>query len=354
MFQLRIEDKILESLEDFQSDVEFKHSWAKETINFCRDWLAGKESFELSTSGSTGKPKKISVDRSQMEASAKATQSFLATTHMTRILNCLSPEYIAGKMNLVRAMVWNCSILCEEPSNRPFGEQALAFQPTFTTMVPSQVAHIMDIPGWSIGLRHLLIGGAPLPESLKAKIVEKKIPAWQTYAMTETVSHIAMAKITSFPLRYHTLPRVTIGMTQRGTLWTQSPMSRNERLETNDIIQLISPTEFYWKGRLDFVINSGGIKLHPEELERKIEIILHALGLSYRFFLFAIPDETLGEKLGMVIEAEDRSQESMILGAMKSQLGSIYSPKEVFTVNNFDETANGKLDRKSTLSQLGF
>lgn len=355
MFQLRIEDKILQSVSDFEACPEFSETWAQESIRFCLAWLRGEKTFSLQTSGSTGKPKVISVSRQQMEASARATRSFLGTGKNSRILNALNPEYIAGKMNLVRAMVWKCAILCEPPSNHPIGTAGLEFRPTFVTLVPTQVIELLHRPQKKDSIKHLLIGGAPLSESLKKEIASSGIPAWQSYGMSETVSHIALARITQFPLRYHTLPRVEIGVSEEDALWVRCSMSDSEKIQTKDRVQLVSPTEFYWKGRLDFVINSGGIKLHPEELELKMESIIHEFFPGTEFFLAGEKDEKLGEKLVLLIEGPkiDSKIRADFFKKLKGTLQKFEVPKELYSISPFSRTPSGKINRKATLGQLG-
>ncbi|MDN3203265.1 AMP-binding protein [Algoriphagus sediminis] len=351
MFQLRIEDKTFTKKEDFLTESSFTEPWAKATIDFCGKWLSGESEFQLRTSGSTGKPKLITVKRSQMEASAKATQSFLGTSSRSRIMNSLNPEFIAGIMNLVRAMVWRCPIFCEKPSNSPLKAPS-DFQPTFITLVPSQLEGLLSQPGKLSGLKHILVGGAPTNQTLREKISESRIPAWQTFGMTETVSHFALARITPFPLKYHVLPGVEIGVSEQNNLWVKSPMSDMKVVQTNDVVNMVSPTEFYWIGRSDFVINSGGIKLHPEELEIKIQMIL-GNELPNRFFLFGKEDEKLGEKLCMALEDPNHEINTKEMRTkIKESLGSIQTPKEIFVLPSFVETKNGKVQRKASISDL--
>lgn len=180
---------------------------------------------------------------------------------------------------LVRAMVWDCPIWLIEPKSNPFSDLDNDISPDFVAMVPLQVETCLGDPKALIKLKkisHLIIGGAPLSQSLKSQLIENKISAWQTYGMTETVSHIALAKIDKGELEYQTLPNVEIGQDSRGTIWIKSPMSGPEQIQTNDLVELTSETSFKWQGRVDFVINSGGVKFHPELLEKQSEVIIDA------------------------------------------------------------------------------
>src|SRR5690554_4469576 len=147
-----------------------ERDWPKQTpyfetsLSFCRDWLNGKNVFELQTSGSTGSPKTIKVSRAQMSSSAKATGDFFNIQPQASLLCCLNTAMIAGKMMLVRAMEWDSFLYLVEPSSNPLlgfsADQSL----DFATMVPVQLETCLG-DEYSRGLVHriqnLLIGGAP-------------------------------------------------------------------------------------------------------------------------------------------------------------------------------------------------
>ena len=112
---------------------------------------------------------------------------------------------------------------------------------------------------------------------------------------------------------------------------------------TNDVVEVVSKTEFNWKGRLDHVINSGGVKLHPEEIEQKLSHTIHS-----RFFIAGVPDEILGEKCILVIEGKNYQ----ITKKYFSKLSRFEIPKEVFFIPKFIETGSGKIRRFKTLDLL--
>jgi O-succinylbenzoic acid--CoA ligase len=96
------------------------------------------------------------------------------------------------------------------------------------------------------------------------------------------------------------------------------------------------------------VINSGGIKLHPEEIERKL-----AIHIKSRFFVAGIPDEKLGEKLVLIIEGNENPAISNEVRNLKT-LSKFEAPKETFFVEKFIETETGKIQRIQTLQKIGF
>jgi len=353
MFQLRYQSyyystsqalPILEELPEF----------AQVAFAFCRDWLAGQETFIQQTSGSTGAPKLQILSRTQMEASAAATGAFFGTTTREHLLCCLNPAFIAGKMMLVRAMVWDCPITLVEPSANPLLEMEEQF--TFVALVPLQVeAGLAEKKSRKLlqSIPHVLIGGAALPHKIQQGLVQQGIRAWQSFGMTETVSHIALAPIEEGELVYQALPGVAIGINEQDCLWIQSPMSGSEKIQTNDIIELQSKNSFLWLGRADFVVNSGGIKLFPEQLERRIAPLLEKTCPGRAYFLFGEKDSRLGEQLVLYVEGTGEENKRLALEAgLKQILGKYEVPKKIYFKAAFAYTPTRKINRHTTAASL--
>lgn len=351
MFELIIGSNRFSSLGDFQHIPSDLPEFALEGFSFCKEWLNGRKIFELQTSGSTGKPKLIKVKRSQMLESALATQSYLDIPNGIESLCCMNTRYIAGKMMLVRAMVWGSPLLLIEPSSNPFINLTKDFNPKFVAMAPLQLEESLNFNLENLKkIEYLIIGGAPISKNLKSLILENKLTAFQTFGMTETVSHIALAPIREEELIYEILPGVQFGIDERGALWTKSLMSNGQIIQTNDLVKLISKNSFQWLGRADFVVNSGGVKLHPEILEPKIESIIRTHFPDSNFFLFGLPDESLGQRLALFIESESRDKEKAknLQEELKLRLGKYESPKEVYLIREFIRTESGKINRQKT------
>ncbi|TFV94245.1 acyl-CoA synthetase [Algoriphagus kandeliae] len=353
MFQLHFENQIFRTPEDFRSSSD--NEVLQQALSFCRDWMEGIETFIQKTSGSTGVPKEIEITRKQMIASAQATGDFFQIKSSDLLLACLHPNYIAGKMMLVRAIIWDAPLILVEPSSDPLQRIPNTIHPDFVAMVPLQVENSLknqDSKRKLQQIKHILIGGAPCSAQLQKQLAENEIQAWQSFGMTETVSHIALAKITGAPLWYHPLPGVKIGQDERETLWIESPMSRNQRIQTNDRITFNSSGNFQWLGRVDFVVNSGGIKLFPEVLEQQIEVEMDNFFPGKRYFLGGIPDPTLGEKLVLLIESseKDRQKAEILLRQLTSKISRYERPREVVFLTHFEETSSGKINRIKTLA----
>jgi o-succinylbenzoate---CoA ligase len=354
MFKLHFDNRVYSKSGDFEPIKEALPDFAHAAFSFCKSWLEGETLFIQSTSGSTGAPKQIHISRQQMEASAKATGAFFQTDSHSRLLCCLNPAFIAGKMMLVRAMVWGCEIHLIEPSSNPlknFNEKI-----DFAALVPMQVQVSLADETSLINLqsiKNVIVGGAALSSQLQAELVKKGIHAWQTFGMTETVSHIALAKISNEELIYEALPGVSIGQDSRGTLWVQSEMSGPAPVQTNDLIELQSNNSFRWFGRVDFVVNSGGIKLFPEVIEKKAEEVIFEIFPSVRYIFCGEQDELLGERLVLLLETNySSSREKILTDRLRDVLGPYEMPKRIRFKSSFALTENGKINRSATLRKI--
>lgn len=326
--------------------------YSKKVLNFCHAWLNEEPLYDLHTSGSTGTPKKIQVTRTQLIASALMTQEALSLKEGASALVCLHCEFIAGIMMLVRGLVCNLQLNVVTPCRNPFLGANYSYD--FLALTPLQIAAILqnDTSTQLLNLSDsILIGGAPISPSLKAHIQSSldtpKI--YQTYGMTETVSHIALKNISKNENEYHVLSGVKVEIDHRSCLRINSPTSHHRWVQTNDIVSLLSPTSFEWKGRADFVINSGGVKLHPEIIEEKIAIHFDQLQLNNRFFVAGIHDEQLGERLVLLIEGSYRKD---LLTELKNKLPRYECPKELFFLDKFIDTPTGKIKREENLKRI--
>tara|TARA_R110002020_G_scaffold197824_3_gene398912 strand:- start:530 stop:1597 length:1068 start_codon:yes stop_codon:yes gene_type:complete len=355
MFQFTYGDHNFNAIDDFELETVDFPDYARAGIQFCKDWLTGQNTFLQQTSGSTGTPKTLEISRDQMIASARATQAFFQTNEKTTLLCCLDPSYIAGKMMLVRAIVWKASIELTEPRSNPLLQ--ITEIPDFVAMVPLQVETCMQDRTTLEKLKkikHLIIGGAPISSGLREQLIENDIHAYQTYGMTETVSHIALAKIEKGELIYRILPEVEYGIDGRKALWIKSASSNNQLIQTNDQVELITLNSFRWLGRVDFVINSGGIKLHPELLEAKGEKTIHSFYPKAAFFFFGMKDVRLGERLCLAIESTDNDIEhsAMLKEALAAVMEKYEVPKNTFIIPVFSRTSSGKINRPKTIEKL--
>ncbi|MDG1039706.1 MAG: AMP-binding protein [Polaribacter sp.] len=312
---------------------------------FIKDWFSKSDNIKVQTSGSTGVPKTIHLKKEFMINSAKATGTFFMLQEKTTALLCMSTNFIAGKMMLVRAFVLGWDLELVTPVSNPLRVATKKYD--FAAMVPLQLQNSLSE---IYRVSKLIVGGGVVSLDLEKKIQSVSTAIYATFGMTETITHIAARKLnknTSINQEeksfYHVLPNISISKDTRGCLVILAPNISEETIVTNDVVEIVSDNAFKWLGRFDNVVNSGGIKLHPELIERKLSKVL-----SQRFFVAGIPDENLGEKLILIIEgAQFDFNLNSVLGISKFE-----KPKSIFFLPKFKETTNKKVHRDKTLHLL--
>ncbi len=308
----------------------------KEIGLFLLDWLDDNEFVVVNTSGTTGKPKEIKVSKQAMVNSAIATGDYFDLKPGDSVLHCLPSRFIAGKMMLVRAIILGLELDIVSPNSR-LEKNFKNYD--FTAMVPVQVENNFEKLNQ---FRKLIIGGAQPSLNLIEKLIQiKGLKAYETYGMTETITHIAAKELNSE--YFKVLPEITISTDDRECLVIDAPRITSEKIVTNDIVQIHSKNQFKWLGRIDNVINSGGIKLFPEQIEKKLEKFI-----SDRFFVSSENDERLGNRVVVVIESKPFELDKAIF----NNLEKFELPKEVYFVDAFDETKTGKVNRMETLKKV--
>lgn len=303
---------------------------------FVLDWFDDNPEITLKTSGTTGDPKEITVAKQAMVNSALATGCFFEFEPGDRALCCLPVNFIAGKMMFVRAFVSGLDLDFIEPSVSPMKNIDKEYD--FAAMTPMQVENSVDKLHL---IKKLIIGGSKISDRLQEKLLPLATKSYETYASTETLTHIAAREIGEE--NFKLLPDISISLDQRGCLVIDAPRISDEKIITNDLVEIKSETRFTWLGRIDNVVNSGGIKLFPEKIEAKL-----TTKIPYRFFAGGIPDSVLGEKLVLVIEAEDYE----LVENLFEDLDKYEKPKEVFFVPEFIETESGKIKRNEVLDSI--
>ncbi len=340
----------------------FSRELSLDIFIFLEKWFDENDVVEVQTSGSTGKPKNILLKKQYMVNSALATGEFFNLFENTNVLLCLSVNYIAGKMMLVRALTlgWNLDFMA--PISNPLKNNTKKYD--FVAMVPLQLENSLDnIPN----VKKIIVGGAPVSNQLLNKIQRLDTEIYSTYGMTETITHIAVKKLNNFSLFAEsnqnirhaelvsashclTLPNIKISKDKRNCLVIDAPNISDQKIVTNDIVEIISSTEFKWIGRLDTVINSGGVKLFPEEIESKLSKCIKS-----EFFVAGIKDKILGEKLILIIENSDQnSNKELIFNQINSlkTLDKYQKPKEIFFIDKLIKTSTEKINRKETLKKI--
>ncbi len=330
--------------------------YVQKARSICLDWLNGKESYVLPTSGSTGPSKQITVHADQLKASVYATSRALSLYKGTRALACLNIDYVAGFMMLIRAMELDWEVTLTTPSSNPLLSLPAGSEFDFTALVPMQLYEIISNPEtshWTKKLGKILLGGVGLTRSQNEAFKKSEQEIYLGYGMTETVSHVALQRIGgSAPGRFYLTGDVDFGTDLRGCLFFNGAVTGYELVQTNDLATVF-PEEraFLLHGRIDNVVNSGGIKIQLEEMESQIGELLAANQVFSDFFLWKIPDERLGNALVLVVEGEPELEEK-ISGILRKGLERLKRPRKIYFTGSFLRTGSNKTDKYRTFERL--
>lgn len=343
------------------------------TSEFLSEWMGGSPTVSVHTSGSTGKPKQMMVEKARMTASARMTCDFLGLHKGDTALLCMPVDYIAGKMMIVRSIERHMQLIEVTPSNHPLGGN-LDRHIDFAAMVPSQIYETLKVPAERERLahiRHVIIGGGAISEAMQQELRSFPNAIWSTYGMTETLSHIALRRLSgsdatdwytpmhgislsltdteSYGMDAMTDTDATVnnngteGNTRVGRLVINAPHLCAHALTTNDIAELTADHRFRIIGRTDNVICSGGIKLHIEQIEEALRPYI-----PHPFCITKQPDDKFGENVVLLIETDDISPLTDTFNARETYPAALppYSyPKKVIPVSHIPLTPNGKIDR---------
>lgn len=312
-----------------------------EIESIIKDWQSKKNDLNVYTSGSTGKPRLIKHSRKQVIASAIRTNSFFNLTSTSSVLLCISPQTIGGKMVIIRALVGDYNLHCVQAQKNPFAQLPADLTVDFASLVPYQLAEIVAIdPALLKRVDKILVGGANIPPLLEETCAQIHENCFIGYGMTETISHIALRKLKN--TYYSVLEGVRLSQLNNETIINDTIISV-KNLIVSDIIETLNEHQFKWIGRSDFVINSGGIKIHPEQLESIISSFI-----ATPFIISSIADHQLGECCVLVSEAPiTKELFKKIQNACKTEFGNYYQPKKVI-VSTVYYLNNGKIDRINT------
>ena len=323
--------------------------------DFLSEWNNDSDRVLVHTSGSTGKPKPMMVEKKRMLNSARITCDFLGLKPGDSALLCMSLDYIAGKMVVVRSIERHLHLISVSPSGHPL--KNINEEITFAAMVPMQVYNTLQVPEERERLthiRHLIIGGGAIDAALEQELrsLPGNIAIWSTYGMTETLSHIALRRINGAEASewYQPFDSVKISQTEEGCLVIDAPLVCAETLLTNDIVEIepyiynkVEKTRFRIKGRKNNVICSGGIKIQIEEVEEFLKP-----HLEKPFMLAKKKDEKFGEIAVLLSEDKGIKKVEATIRRLLSD-HKYWIPREFLHVDHLPLTETGKPKRSILL-----
>ncbi len=328
--------------------------WEQKVWSFLSHWLDPQVTeITVYTSGSTGKPRPFVHSKQAMMASAQATCSFLDITPGQIALLALPADKIGGMMMLVRSWLCKLPLVCIPPSANPLNDIPADLQIQFAAFTPMQLMPVVN--SYQLfrrleAIKTIIVGGSEVPKGLTQWLKGLSNNIYLTFGMTETVSHIALKKLNGpgADAHFRLMPGVEITTDSRGCLQITAPGLGVKGLLTNDVVNVINKYEFEWLGRADNVINTGGVKVHPEMLEQAMKE-----DLLVPFFIAGIPDPVTGQKVVLVIERDTISDKELDAARVYlQQLVENTRPRQILLVPRFIRTENGKIKRAESLARV--
>ncbi|WP_052041081.1 AMP-binding protein [Prevotella bivia] len=315
---------------------------------FLAEWNNSKPTVLVHTSGSTGKPKPLLIEKQRMLNSAKITCDFLGLKQGDKALLCMPLDFIAGKMMVVRGIERGMKIINVKPSGHPLSDEALRSandddEITFAAMIPLQVANSLEVPKERerlLAIKHLIIGGGAVDDEMADTLKAFPNAVWSTYGMTETLSHVALRRLSGKDASswYEPFESVEIATTDDGCLVINAPLVCQAMLTTNDRVEIsknvAGKTIFRVLGRKDNVINSGGVKIQIEEVEALLKPML-----TKPYIITKRNDTKFGEVVVLLTENENITEVETIC---KQILPKYWQPKLIKQVASIPMTATGK------------
>ena len=302
-------------------------------------WKSDKENLTVLTSGSTGNPKKINISKKQMIASAENTLQYFNINENSTFLNCLPVKYIGGKIMLIRAILSKGKIVLCKPLANPIKELDIIID--FIALTPLQLNNVLENRKNFEKIKLAIIGGGLVSENLISKIQNLTTNCFQTYGMTETISHIAVRNLKNCTNKtpYKCLEDIKVRANKKNQLIINSKKLNIKNLVTNDKVKILSNEEFLFLNRTDTIINSGGLKINPEEVENKI---LKSLG-DNNFFVDKIKNDKFGEEI--ILIALNKIEINLLIESIKLLKDKKIQPKKIYIVDKFIFNDNQKIDK---------
>ncbi len=303
---------------------------------FIKEWENGEATVDVYTSGSTGEPKLMHAEKWRMRNSALMTLRFLGIKSGETALLCMPMRYIAAKMMVVRALVGGLRLIEVKPSSHPL--KGLTEAPDFAAMTPMQVRQTLNDAeerALFARIRNVIIGGGPVDQALANELRGFEGNIFSTYGMTETLSHVAMRRLSGADASdaYTPLDGVSISLSEQGTLVISAPNVCHDTLVTNDLADIRQDGAFRILGRTDNIINTGGIKVSAEEIEAELMPYI-----DVPFVVTSSADELLGEAVTIIAEGA-------VSDSAFQHISPYHRPRRII-IGSVPLTETGKPDRR--------
>lgn len=292
------------------------------------------------TSGSSGTPKAVELSWGALGASAQLTQESLRGAVAPVWYPCLPANHIGGLAVLLRAILSDAQLQWGGTDDI---SSATARGATHVALVRAQLLR-HDVSGFAT----VLLGGARPPGDLPDNVIA-------TWGMTETGSGVVY---NGRPLRYVEIASVDGQICVKSPTLFRSyrdaprpriagPDGADDWFPTGDAGEVVDGVVRV-RGRLGYVINTGGEKVWPDDLEAVISSVagVHDVAIT------SVDDQEWGQRIVALVVSNETNLDPEILSTSAERIGPWAKPKEIRYVESIPRTPNGKIRRDALTQNL--
>ena len=351
-------------------DTDFKAISSKhEASTDCESNLDSNPSDEtvfciINTSATTGKFKSVPVRWSQIEAHVKASANVLGVEEEDNWLVVLPMFHVSGLSIILRTLYNGTRATIREKFSEQVVLNALETEAvTIVSLVPTVLQRIVERIQ-APTLRAILLGGEFIPMPLLQECVQRNLPVYKTYGMSETFAQSTTFSIKDYPHKLasvgYPLDGVTIEIRNPdeegvGEVWISSPMLMKGYLNkepiqgafnTDDIGYVDEDGFLYLLNRRKDIIISGGENIYPKE----IEDVLYGMEGILECAVIPVPDPKWGQ-VPVLCVVTNRSEED-ISQYLLSRLAKYKVPKRIVYYDTLPKNSMGKILRQELIYKI--
>ena len=313
----------------------------------------------LFTSGSTGAARGVALSRRALVAAADASARHLGWHDGDRWLLALSLAHAGGLSIVIRCLAARRPIApCEGDFDRA-AVAALLERCTLASLVPTQLAALLDDPAWRPPprLRAVLLGGAAAPPALLERAAARGVPFLTTYGMTESLGQLATALPDRAGDPHAPLVPLPGVVFEAGTaaapapIAVRAPMLATRYLDGAPIAPVFTTADLGWvaggalhvAGRSDDVIITGGENVHPST----VEAVLAATPGVRAACVFGVRDERWGQLVAAALVVDPAFDPAAAAARWRAALPGHARPRRLAICPALPQLPSGKVDRRA-------
>jgi O-succinylbenzoic acid--CoA ligase len=302
------------------------------------------------TSGTAGMPKLVQFERRAIDAAVAASAFALEATPRDRWICCLPLAHVGGMLVLLRGILLDAPVSVH-PTFEPrlIGAEK---NPSFISVVPTMLGRLLDAGIDLTGFRGILVGGARLPAEIRERADRAGAPVIETYGLTESCGGVVYDGLA--------LPGVQTRINPNGGIELRGPMlmlgyrfddaatsdafTEDGWLQPGDGGEIDAEGRLHVVGRIDDLINTGGEKVWPHEVEMALRehSKVAEVGVGGR------QDQEWGQRVvAFVVPADPAEPPSLdeLRAFAAARIARHKVPRELVLVEELPRTFSGKLRR---------